>query len=126
MKFRPQIQLRFRDEAHYLLIKQSALDAGISVNEFIVTTLEAAHGSGKAGGVESKTEVPRMRGGVQGGRKRERIGKVLGPSSDAPAESEAVGGGVQQDSGSEAKKYVGPKHASDCGCDACKLNRGRK
>ncbi len=45
MKFRPQIQLRFRDEAQFLSIKNLALVSGLSVNEFVIQRLEQGGGT---------------------------------------------------------------------------------
>jgi hypothetical protein len=40
MKFRPQVQLRFRDEVQYLELKTAAKAIDISLNEFILRKLE--------------------------------------------------------------------------------------
>lgn len=40
MKFRPQVQLRFRDEAQFSLVRDSAKASQLSVNEWILRRLE--------------------------------------------------------------------------------------
>lgn len=40
MKFRPQIQLRFRDEAGYVAVKEAAGVEGLSVNEWVLRRTE--------------------------------------------------------------------------------------
>lgn len=49
MKFRPQIQLRFRDVEQYALVKDRAAKQSLSVNEFIVRKLEETDVQGKDG-----------------------------------------------------------------------------
>lgn len=44
MKFRPQMQLRFRDADHYERIKKAAKAVSLSANEFILRALEGAGG----------------------------------------------------------------------------------
>lgn len=44
MKFRPQMQLRFRDEAQYNSVKAKAEKEGVSVNEWVVCLVEDALG----------------------------------------------------------------------------------
>ena len=40
MKFRPQMQLRFRDEAQFIAVKNAARTAAVSVNEWVLQCLE--------------------------------------------------------------------------------------
>lgn len=47
MKFRPQVQLRFRDEAQYEAVKAAAVNCGVSVNEYIVQNLEKVAKNGR-------------------------------------------------------------------------------
>lgn len=41
MKIRPQIQLRFRDEAQHDVVRRLSESAGLSVNEWIIRVIEA-------------------------------------------------------------------------------------
>ena len=42
MKLRPQVQLRFRDEAQYEQMKKNAAAAKLSLNEWLLRKLEEA------------------------------------------------------------------------------------
>jgi len=53
MKFRPQIQLRFRDLNQYEMTKERASRAGVSLNEYVVRVLEAVDGDVTSGSTSS-------------------------------------------------------------------------
>jgi len=43
MKFRPQVQLRFRSEEHYETVKALAAKAELSLNEYVLVKIDAGH-----------------------------------------------------------------------------------
>lgn len=51
MKFRPQVQLRFRDAAQFLQIKQMAREEFTSVNEWVLRRIESKIGQEGGNGV---------------------------------------------------------------------------
>jgi hypothetical protein len=80
MKFRPQVQLRFRDEGQYVSVKQSAADLGISLNEFLLRKLE--NGVVALGTPEAH---PQLRGRPD--REREPLRKTAAPPVRDEAET---------------------------------------
>lgn len=60
MKFRPQIQLRFRDEEQYLRVKLEASAVSVSLNEFVLRKLESVEqGGGTTDALVHKTSAAR-------------------------------------------------------------------
>lgn len=84
MKFRPQVQLRFRDEFQFEQMKAAATAASLSLNEFVLRKLEAENG--KSGGSDSK-QVQRITGDVPAGVRQDSNGGVRG--NDDPAVNQA-------------------------------------
>ncbi len=130
MKFRPQVQLRFRDEVQYTSVKGAAASEAISVNEWVLQRIESKiggqNGSGQVAGVESPSEVQGVRGGVREHGRAKRSGAVQRPSSNPQSHGGAVAGSIRQDTGGQGEEvsvvdrpFLGPAHAKGCGCAQC-------
>ena len=86
MKFRPQMQLRFRSAEQFVSVKAMAASAGLSDNEWVLQKIEAAGGLKNGVHGESVGEVDGgreasgsgVRSGVRGGTGKGRGTSVYG------------------------------------------------
>lgn len=120
MKFRPQIQLRFRDADHYERVKAAAGLKDLSVNEYVLQAVEAFNGKVRKAGDDVQA-APVQKKGVQ----------VRGESKGA---SEVVGKPEDTATVGETRKAKGAvKNCPCCGkslvpwgnsvrCQECKIN----
>ena len=91
MKFRPQMQLRFRSAEQFVSVKAMAASAGLSDNEWVLQKIEAAGGLKNGVHGESVGEVDGgreasgsgVRSGVRGGTGKGRGTSVHAQASDA-------------------------------------------
>ena len=131
MKFRPQVQLRFRSEQQAGEITATAREQGLSVNKYILQCLEELYGIKKVEEVIGASRVPDVRGGVQnetsdkGRTGTAGAGTVQRPLKNPPANRGAVDHGIRADTGGQGPgegegRWLGPAHAKDCKCPACK------
>ena len=98
MKFRPQIQLRFRDAKQYEGVKTLAEEANISLNEYILRAVEKeidgqARGTARGSGIQRTHTVSRR-------------GLVDAPEKPAPPKTFTAQG---SDFEPEEPKWVDPR-----------------
>jgi len=87
MKFRPQIQLRFRDEADYARVKSLAAAEAISVNEWVLRKTEADNDRYNTARKDRTSAVETE---DRGGRNRRVTGKESIPHSRSKAVEDKV------------------------------------
>lgn len=105
MKFRPQVQLRFRDEGQYIRCKDLAADEQLSLNEWILRKVE----NGREGKRESRDVpdevsgrgVPRRVG--KSGERRDIKSVGHTPGKESSGKRDPVDGGGKKDRGKQGK-----------------------
>lgn len=117
MKYRPMVQLRFRDEEQMASVTRAAGALALSRNEWVLLAIESRiggqGGSGEAKRVEPEAKVSGVRGGVREHEGGVGAGEVHGSRHDPQPNGKAVVGSAQQDSGVDEGPVV--PDCPDCG-----------
>lgn len=105
MKFRPQVQLRFRGADQYEEVKRRAAAVGRSLNEYVLTAVEKSLGGGDGRKDEAGSEVfagamgrKRKAGGGMAGKDSSRAQRAVGAES---RNAEVAGGTGKRKAGKE-------------------------
>jgi hypothetical protein len=107
MKFRPQIQLRFRDEGQYVLVKDLAAKDGLSLNEWILRKVENGGNQRQGGTVSNVVSSGRVLRGTRKSGKRRDSGSVgQTPAAGASTDRGTDFGGVQKDRGKQKSETM--------------------
>jgi hypothetical protein len=112
MKFRPQIQLRFRSEEQYTHVKALASKIGISINEWILQKLEETERLVRKGKPQATGQKPdEVEGGVPS--------VSLGGNGPKTGQEGGVPGAAEKSTA--PSRSHDPKTCRIYGCGMCKV-----